>query len=86
MISLVEGGFAFRRIIISIPSPVIISCSFIKFENINFAKAEFRGDVNGVQLENATRYLLRYTVLSFDVKCQVKFLIGITSRTPRVNR
>lgn len=69
-----------------IPSPVIVSCSFLNFEKLNFAKAEFQGDVGSVQLENATRYLLRCTVLSFDVKCQVKFFIGITSRPPRVNR
>lgn len=69
-----------------IPSPVIVSCSFLNFEKVNFGKAEFQGDVGSVQLENATRYLLRCTVLSFDVKCQVKCFIGITSRPPRVNR
>lgn len=52
-----------------ISSPVIVSSSFLNWENVNFAKAEFREDAGGVQLENASRYLLRYTVLSFDVKC-----------------
>ena len=48
---------------------MIVSSSFLNWENVNSAKAEFREDVGGVQLENASRYLLRYTVLSFDVKC-----------------
>lgn len=65
---------------------VIISSSLLNCQNVNFAKPESQGDVGGVQLENATRYLFRCTVMSSDVKCQVKFFIGIASRPPCVNR